>query len=98
MAWRDRAGTGLLDPTGPDGQPIQASLDRRWLWRIEQSLAVNATNDSQRRLAADLYEYLGETCEHHWLDHGKETDVEADRQCLWCCRLDSVEGGDPDGC
>lgn len=91
MGWRERAGHDLLEPTGPDGQPIQESLDRRWLWRLDNALVVGAIGDVQRQLAADLHDYLVETCGHHWLDHGGEADVEADRQCLWCCRLEQGE-------
>ena len=93
--WESRAPNSLLSLLGPDGEPVTAPLDRRWLWRIENNLAVSATNDTQRQLARDLSQYLHETCEHHWLpgarsqwtnpDTGRvEHEIEEHRQCLWC--------------
>lgn len=95
--WRDRAGSGLLGPNDPHGNPITTSLDRRWLWRLECDLAVSATNDGQRQLASDLRQYLNETCEHHWMFYGAEENpdgIGAHRQCLWC---NAAEFGDDPG-
>jgi hypothetical protein len=90
-SWRDRAGLLVLDPEDPHGNPLDTPLDRRWLWRLEGRLAVEANTGELRRLADDLRQYLDETCEHHWLDYDS-TDGPADdprsqpfRQCLWCC-------------
>ena len=82
--WRERAGRIILDPNGPDGRPLETPRDRRWLWRIEHSLAVNATNDMLRQLQRDLHQYLAETCEHHWSERDGDDDIPAHRQCLWC--------------
>lgn len=100
--WRDRAGRIVLDPEGPHGEPLPTPTDRRWLWRIENELSVGATSDTQRQLAADLYRYLCETCEHHWHDYeasewrhpdtGEVMDrIPAHRQCLWCSEVDWAE-------
>lgn len=82
--WRDRAGLIVLDPNDPNGKPIETPIDRRWLHRIEQQLSVSATTPELRQLAADLYAYLGETCEHHWLHSEGDDMFGALDQCLWC--------------
>jgi hypothetical protein len=82
--WRERAGRLVLDPTDPDGEPIATPLDRRWLWRIEQILAVNGGNETVQQLSADLRQYLGQTCEHHWRIYAAEKDIPMHSQCLWC--------------
>lgn len=87
MTWRDRAPRPLIETsTGPRGEPCSTSLDRRWLHRLEGDIAVLATTDRLRQLGDDLREYLGETCQHHWLD-GTDEFHGAYRQCLWCHRL-----------
>jgi len=94
--WRDNAGNLLLDPNDPAGNPITTPLDRRWLWRLASALAVSATNDVLRDLGRDLHQYLGETCEHHWLHYAASEDPDdtgAFRQCLWC--HDTRFGDDP---
>lgn len=89
--WRDRAPSMLLDTlTGPDGEPCFTTTDRRWLWRLEGFLAVSATNARQREMAADLRQYLNETCEHHWRNYeAKPGDaIGTHRQCLWCAETE----------
>jgi hypothetical protein len=85
--WRERAGRGVLDPEDPRGDPLATPTDRRWLWRIQGTLSVSAVNGTQRQLAADLYAYLAETCEHHYLHSEGDGDFEPHRQCLWCCEV-----------
>jgi hypothetical protein len=82
--WRERAGRSVLDPEDPHGNTLATPADRRWLWRLAASLAVSATNDTQRQLAADLYAYLLETCEHHWLHYEGDEAFATHDQCLWC--------------
>jgi len=86
--WRDRAGRIVLDPEDHRGNPLPTPADRRWLWRIEGTLAVSATNDITRQLAADLYAYLAETCEHHMLHSEADEDFAALDQCLWCSTVE----------
>ena len=85
--WRERAGRIVLDPNDEDGNPVATPADRRWLWRIEGLLGVSATNDTQRQLAADLYAYLAETCEHHWRHYDGDDTFPPHDQCLWCCEV-----------
>lgn len=82
--WRQRAGSGVLDPNDPRGNPLATPTDRRWLWQIENQLAVSATNDTLRQLAADLRWYLAETCEHHYLHYEGDEEFATYDQCLWC--------------
>ena len=82
--WRDRAPRSILDPFTPRGDLVTTPMDRRWLWRLEGTLAVCATNDTLRQLARDLSQYLCETCEHHWQAYEGDDDIPAHRQCLWC--------------
>ncbi|MGW4127989.1 hypothetical protein [Amycolatopsis japonica] len=89
--WRERAGRILLDPADPDGEPLTTPLDRRWLWRIEQVIAINGGNDTMRQLAFDLKQYLNETCEHHWRLYAREKDIPSHTQCLWCCTVEWLE-------
>ena len=91
--WRDRAPHSILDLFTPRGDLVTTPMDRRWLWRLEGTLAVSATNDTLRQLARDLGQYLHETCEHHWQPYAGDDDIPAHRQCLWC---NDVEwAGDP---
>jgi hypothetical protein len=83
-SWRERAGLIVLDPNDPHGNPIPTPADRRWLWRIEGFLGVQATNDAQRQLAADLRAYLSETCGHHMTHHEGDETFAGHSQCLWC--------------
>ena len=94
--WRDRAGCSLLDQNDPHGNPIATPLDRRWLWRIANDLAVSAGSHILKDLGRDLHQYLNETCEHHWMYYAASEDPEgigAHRQCLWC--NDAIFGDDP---
>lgn len=87
--WRANAGRILLDPNGPNGEPLPTPLDRRWLWRLESLLAVNAPFDGiLSSVGRDLHAYLNETCEHHWSHSDAEPDIPAHRQCLWCCTVE----------
>jgi hypothetical protein len=85
--WRERAGRIVLDPQDPHGDPLPTPADRRWLWRIRNTLAVSATNDAQRQLAADLRAYLDETCEHHMLHYDGDEAFAPHDQCLWCSEV-----------
>lgn len=74
-----------------DGELDATTLDRRWLWRLEQFLAIYGTNPGQRRMGEDLRQYLNETCVHHWHSYAAEVgdldltpEIEAHRQCLYC--------------
>lgn len=59
--------------------------DRRELWRLENFLAVNSTNQSQRDRRLSLYRYLCDTCEHEWMDvMGWGGSPRGTRQCSWC--------------
>lgn len=95
--WRDVFPRSVLDPFGPDGEPIFTSTDRRLLWHIEETLGVYAPirNDGLQVLHRALRSYLNGTCEHHWRDYevsewrhpdtGEvEDQIPAHRQCLWC--------------
>jgi hypothetical protein len=86
--WRDRACRIVLDPLNAHDEVVTTPMDRRWLWRVEGLLAVTATNDTQRQLAADLSAYLSETCEHHWRDQPGDNEIPAHRQCMWCSNLE----------
>lgn len=88
MTWQDRAPAMLVDPNGPDGARCPTPTDRRWLWRIEQFLAINGRGDLQHELQRDLAEYLNETCEHYWLDYEADSVEDAHRQCVWCHRVE----------
>lgn len=85
--WRERAGRIVLDPLDAHGALVATPTDRRWLWRIENELAVSATNDTQRQLAIDLRYYLAETCEHHMRHYGSDGEVPEHDQCLWCSEV-----------
>ena len=41
--------------------------DRRRLWTLANTLAVNATLDIHHRIVADLTTYLRTTCDHFWV-------------------------------
>jgi hypothetical protein len=86
--WRERAGRIVLDPLDAHGAPVATPTDRRWLWRIENELAVSATNDAQRQLAIDLRYYLSETCGHHLRHYGGDGEVPEHDQCLWCNQVE----------
>ena len=92
--WREGIPRGVLDPLGPRGEVIETPVDRRWLWHIENFLAVAATTDHQRELAGKLRRYLHETCDHHWQHYGAGDDIPAHRQCLWCTEVDWL-GAEP---
>ena len=102
-AWREAFPRGVLDPFGPDGEPIFTSTDRRLLWHMENFLAVHATTEALHDLRLQLYRYLCETCEHHWREYEVsewrhpdtgvvEDAIPAHRQCLWCSRVEWAEG------
>ncbi|WP_146231834.1 hypothetical protein [Lentzea atacamensis] len=76
----------LLDSfTDAHGAPCFTTLDRRWLWRIENQLAVCAPSGGYlAQLRKDLYQYLCETCIHHWNVWPGDEHIEAHRQCTWC--------------
>jgi hypothetical protein len=93
--WREVFPRGVLDPYGPDGEPVFTPVDRRLLWHVESSLSVLATTAALHELRLAVYRYLCDTCEHHWRDYpasearhpgtGEVEDViPAHRQCLWC--------------
>ncbi len=86
--WRDRAPAMLLTTTDPDGEPCATPADRRWLWRLESALAINAPSGSTLSvLGRDLRQFLNETCEHHWRVYdntGSGDWIASHRQCLWC--------------
>jgi hypothetical protein len=85
--WRVRAGDMVLSPEDPHGNPLPTPPDRRWLWRVENELHASAKSKELRQLAADLYAYLTETCECHWLEYddtGKPGGFGPHRKCLWC--------------
>jgi hypothetical protein len=84
VTWRERAGRIVLDPRDPRGNPLTTPADRRWLWRIGNTLAGSAGTDELRQLAADLRGYLDETCEHHDLHYDGGEDYPPHDQCLWC--------------
>lgn len=86
--WTERAPRPLRTAYDPDGQPHETSLDRRWLWRLENTLAVNNTG-TLSTLLADLRQYLDESCEHHWREFEADDEFEAFSQCLWCCLVRS---------
>lgn len=92
--YRDRLPAMLRDTfTGPRGEPCFTTTDRRWLWRIEGFLAVSATTETQRQMAADLQIYLRDTCEHHWQPYAGDDVIAAHRQCLWCSDVEWTEKG-----
>jgi hypothetical protein len=100
--WREHFPRGVLDPYGPDDEPVFTSTDRRLLWHVERALPTAGSGELPAlRLA--LYRYLCETCEHHWRDYevsewrhpdtGVVMDrIPAHRQCLWCCEVEWAEG------
>lgn len=89
--WTRRAPAMLRSPEGPEGEPLDTSADRRWLWRLENKLAVDGGNERNRQLGRDLRQYLEETCEHVWNDLGDLT-TERHEQCLWCNGVRAVGG------
>jgi hypothetical protein len=88
--WRDDMPNALLSPTGPRGEPIKTSQDRRWLWHVEGFLAVSGTTPAQHLLGRKIRAYLNETCEHHWLDYKGDADIPAHLQCMWCCDVEWI--------
>jgi hypothetical protein len=82
--WRQRAGRIVLDPRDPHGNPLPTPADRRWLWQVERALAASAGNSGLQQLGADLYDYLTETCEHHWLHYEGDGGSLRHEQCMWC--------------
>lgn len=99
--WQNRAPESLQDKSaGVDahGNPDPTSTDRRWLWRLENTLAVNAPMGSTLdRLRGDLTEYLRETCDHQWDDPNGYHYVPPEdpatpkiRQCRWCSHVEDV--------
>ena len=90
MGWRDRAGRILLDPFGSDGEPIRATLDRRWLWKLEGYLGA-ATNEERRQIRHDLSEYLHQTCTHEYRHTEAEGYFDESWQCRWCNYLTYVD-------
>lgn len=99
--WQQRAPESLWDESAGlnvDGNPDPTSTDRRWLWRPENTLAVNArAGTALEALQRDLTEYLRETCVHHWDDEGGYYYIEPTRpdepkirQCRWCAHVEDV--------
>lgn len=95
--WTDNAPRSLLNMfTDSNGAPCFTSLDRRWLWRLADTLAVAATTDILRDLRRDLEQYLHETCDHHMIDYltccepRNETCIAPHRQCTWCNHVEWV--------
>lgn len=98
--WQDRAADMLQDDAvglNRAGNPDPTDTDRRWLWRLDGRLAVDATNDRLRALQADLQEYLRETCVHQWDDEAgyhyfppESPGVPKMRQCNWCRHTEDV--------
>jgi hypothetical protein len=86
--WRDRAPAFLRDTlTGPDGEPCFTTTDRRWLWRLENAVAMHARPGTHLgELSRDLRQYLNETCEHHWRESPAcpVYEIGEHRQCVWC--------------
>lgn len=94
--WKDRAPNPLQSDLDRHGVPHGTSLDRRWLWRLEGSLAVLATTDYLRQLQRDLSQYLHETCEHHYGVYAGDEVLAAHSQCLWCDHVVWLtDGGEP---
>ena len=81
--YRQHLPRGVLDPFGPEGEPVDTPTDRRLLWHVLSSLDVLATTDYLRDLATVVRRYLYDTCEHHWTQ-GTDYDDQPLRQCLWC--------------
>lgn len=103
--WREHFPRGVLDPCGPDGEPVFTPTDRRMLWHLEGVLSAAAGGGGDLRLA--LYRYLCETCEHHWRDYEvsewrhPDTGVVMDRipahkQCLWCSEVEWAQDPAPE--
>lgn len=90
--WRDRAPASLTSAYDADGEPCPTPLDRRWLWRLEHIIALDARGGSRlHQVGRDLEQYLRETCEHHWRGHRAEADLPARRQCAWCHVVEWVD-------
>lgn len=85
-SWRHRAPASVLeDDLCARGEPDPTSQDRRrWLWRLENYLAISGTTDGHRQMGRDLHQYLNETCEHHWHAWDGDEDIDSHRQCSWC--------------
>lgn len=98
--WQERAADMLQDDAvglNRKGEPDPTATDRRWLWRLEGRLAVEATTEPLRELQRDLMEYLRETCEHQWDEpdgyhyHPPENPATPKiRQCDWCSHVEDV--------
>lgn len=107
MSWRNRAPRSVTDPYDAHDNPVFTPTDRRWLWRLESALAISAPmGSSLARLGSDLHEYLGETCEHHWIEYqasewehpetGEVMDtIPAHRQCIWCTKVEETQQESP---
>ena len=94
--WTDRAPASVLEfDLDARGEPDPTSQDRRWLWRLENTLAVDAPLGSRLdQLGRDLRQYLNETCEHHWHAYESDEVVPAHRQCSWCNDVEWREATD----
>lgn len=92
--WTNRAPSMLRDTlTGPDGEPCFTTTDRRWLWHLENAIAVHAPMGSDlEQFRRDLRQYLDETCEHHWQEWAGDDQIAAHRQCLWCSDVEWTGG------
>jgi hypothetical protein len=86
--WRVRAPRSVIDPYDSQDNPIFTPLDRRWLWRLEGFLAIHGTNRGHRTMAADLREYLAESCDHHFIRYTPDPGEAPLRQCIWCKRVE----------
>lgn len=94
--WRDRAPNPLLSDLDMDGEPHNTGLDRRWLWRLEIALAINAPmGGTLDQLRQDLRQYLNETCQHHYKAYMGCEYIQAHSQCLWCNDVVWAIDGDP---
>lgn len=83
--WSTRAPASVLEyDLCAEGGTDPTSQDRRWLWRLENFIAVYGTNEGQHSMGRDLRQYLHETCEHHWHGFEAEAGIPAGRQCTWC--------------
>lgn len=89
MNWRSYFPRGVVDPHGPNGEPVPTPTDHRLLWALEGQLAVRANNEGLHELAAALRSYLNENCQHWYRESAccgppTPTCTPPHRQCMWC--------------
>lgn len=90
--WRSRVPRSVTDDLTPSGDEVHTPTDRRMLWHLELALTHAPVGSYLAEKGATLRAYLHDTCQHHWERWPGDDQLEAHRQCLWCCAVEMEAG------